>query len=102
VRELLGLKAGDTLCYRLTDDGVLLDKATSGEGDDPFAAFSEWAGEADEKAYAKHLAAGRLRASILLMSSFRFPMPTGLPKSGGRRLSSRTTGVPCRASSGLQ
>jgi AbrB family looped-hinge helix DNA binding protein len=53
VRERLGLKAGDTLRYRVTDAGILLDKAPAGEGDDPFATFSEWAGEADEKAYAK-------------------------------------------------
>jgi antitoxin PrlF len=53
VRERLGLKAGDTLRYRLTDGGLLLDKATVGEGDNPFAAFSEWREEADEKAYAK-------------------------------------------------
>jgi antitoxin PrlF len=51
VRERLGLKPGDTLRYRLTDDGVLLDKAPAGEADDPFATFSEWANEADEKAY---------------------------------------------------
>lgn len=50
--ERLGLKPGDMLRYRLTADGVLLDKAAAGEADDPFAAFSEWAGEADEKAYA--------------------------------------------------
>lgn len=50
VRQQLGLKAGDTLRYRLTEDGVLLDKAPAGD-DDPFAAFSEWASEADEKAY---------------------------------------------------
>jgi antitoxin PrlF len=49
VRERLKLKPGDTLRYRVTDDGVLLDKAT--EGGDPFAAFSEWMSEADEKAY---------------------------------------------------
>jgi hypothetical protein len=36
--------------YRVTDDGVLLDVATEA-GDDPFAAFSEWTSEADEKAY---------------------------------------------------
>jgi antitoxin PrlF len=47
VRECLGLKPGDTLRYRLTAEGVLLEKAT----DDPLAAFSEWLGEADEKAY---------------------------------------------------
>ena len=51
VRERLRLKAGDTLRYRLTAEGVLLDKAPANDGDDPFAAFSEWSGEADEKAY---------------------------------------------------
>lgn len=51
VREQLKLKPGDTLRYRVTDDGILLDKATEGGGDDPFAAFSEWTSEADEKAY---------------------------------------------------
>jgi antitoxin PrlF len=51
VRERLGLKPGDRLRYRLTDAGVLLDKAPPAEGDDPFTAFSEWSGEADDKAY---------------------------------------------------
>jgi antitoxin PrlF len=51
VRDRLGLKPGDTLRYRVTEDGVLLDKAPANEADDPFAAFSEWASEADEKAY---------------------------------------------------
>ncbi len=51
VRERLGLKPGDTLRYRVTDDGVLLDKASTHETDDPFAAFSEWSSAADEKAY---------------------------------------------------
>jgi len=51
VRERLALKPGDTLRYRVTDGGVLLDKAPASEGDDPFAAFSEWASDADEKAY---------------------------------------------------
>jgi len=51
VRDRLRLKPGDTLRYRLTDEGVLLDKAPANEADDPFAAFSEWSGEADEKAY---------------------------------------------------
>jgi AbrB family looped-hinge helix DNA binding protein len=50
VRKRLGLKPGDTLRYRVTEDGVLLDKAPA-EADDPFAAFSEWSGSADEKAY---------------------------------------------------
>jgi antitoxin PrlF len=48
-RERLNLKRGDTLRYRMTKDGILLDKAT--EAGAPFAAFSEWASEADEKAY---------------------------------------------------
>ena len=51
VREQLKLKPGDTLRYRVTDDGVLLDKAPANEADDPFATFSEWSNEADEKAY---------------------------------------------------
>ena len=51
VRDRLGLKPGDMLRYRVTADGVLLDKAPANEADDPFAAFSEWAGAADEKAY---------------------------------------------------
>ena len=52
VRERLDLKPGDTLRYRLTDSGVVIDKASPAEADDPFAAFSEWSGEADAKAYA--------------------------------------------------
>jgi AbrB family looped-hinge helix DNA binding protein len=53
VRETLGLGPGDTLRYRLTVDGVLIDKAPRSEADDPFATFTEWSSEADEKAYAK-------------------------------------------------
>jgi len=51
VRERLGLKPGDMLRYRLTDKGVLLDKAPANEADDLFATFSEWSNAADEKAY---------------------------------------------------
>ena len=51
VREELGLRPGDTLRYRRTNHGVLIDKAPT-DLDDPFASFSEWSGEADEKAYA--------------------------------------------------
>jgi len=50
VREQLKLRPGDILRYRMTDDGILLDKATEA-GDGPFAVFSEWTSEADEKAY---------------------------------------------------
>jgi len=52
VRARLGVKPGDTLRYRLTDAGVLIDKAPPHDADDPFAAFSEWSGAADEAAYA--------------------------------------------------
>jgi antitoxin PrlF len=51
VRDKLGIKPGDTLRYRLTEDGILIDKAPA-EANDPFAAFSEWSSAADEKAYA--------------------------------------------------
>ncbi len=51
VRERLALEPGDTLRYRLTDQGVLLDKAPANAADDPFVAFSEWSSEADQKAY---------------------------------------------------
>ena len=51
IRDTLGLRPGDTLRYRLTEQGVLLDKAAANEADDPFAAFSEWSSAADEKAY---------------------------------------------------
>ena len=52
VRTRLGIKPGDMLRYRPTNEGVLIDKAPS-ETDDPFASFSEWSGKADERAYAK-------------------------------------------------
>ena len=52
VRESLGVRPGDTLRYRITEQGVLIDKAPQpGDADDPFAAFSEWSGAADEEAY---------------------------------------------------
>jgi antitoxin PrlF len=52
VRERLDLRPGDTLRYRLTKEGVLIDKASANETDDLFVTFSEWSSEADEKAYA--------------------------------------------------
>jgi bifunctional DNA-binding transcriptional regulator/antitoxin component of YhaV-PrlF toxin-antitoxin module len=48
VSEQLELKVGDTLRYRVTADGILLDKAKTG---DSFAVFSEWTSDADESAY---------------------------------------------------
>ncbi|MEZ5788711.1 MAG: AbrB family transcriptional regulator [Xanthobacteraceae bacterium] len=52
IRDLLGLKPGDLLRYRESESGVLIDKAPAEETDDPFATFTEWAGEPDEEAYA--------------------------------------------------
>ena len=53
VREKLGLKPGDRLRYSTTDKGIMIEKASSQVEDDPFAIFSEWSSEADEKAYGK-------------------------------------------------
>ena len=51
IRAKLGVGPGDQLRYVETEDGILIEKARVVE-DDPFATFSEWAPEADEKAYA--------------------------------------------------
>jgi hypothetical protein len=48
------VKPGDTLCFSLTDNGVLLDKVPAELADDPFASFGEWSGEADVRAF-QHL-----------------------------------------------
>lgn len=50
IRKRLGLKPGDTIRYRLEGETIEIERAT-GAADDPFAAFTEWASEADEKAY---------------------------------------------------
>ena len=49
IRERLGLRPGDTVRYRITKTGVLIDKRP--DADDPFAEFAEWAGVEDEKAF---------------------------------------------------
>jgi antitoxin PrlF len=50
VRARLGLKAGDRLAYRITPKGILIEKAQD-VSDDPFATFTEWSSEADERAF---------------------------------------------------
>lgn len=50
IRDRLGLKPGDTIRYKVTKTGVEIERA-SATADDPFATFSEWASDADEKAY---------------------------------------------------
>ncbi|MGQ0486375.1 MAG: AbrB/MazE/SpoVT family DNA-binding domain-containing protein [Hyphomicrobiales bacterium] len=53
IRERLGLRPGDRVRYSMTAKGVMIEKAGRPAEDDPFAVFSEWSGEADEKAYGK-------------------------------------------------
>jgi len=54
VREALGIAPGDDLVWEIDGDRVILSRAPL--GNDPFignlAAFSEWASEADCKAFA--------------------------------------------------
>ncbi len=51
VRERLALSPGDTLRYKITDAGVMLEKEID-VTDDPFATFTEWASDEDDAAYA--------------------------------------------------
>ncbi|MGQ0741452.1 MAG: AbrB/MazE/SpoVT family DNA-binding domain-containing protein [Alphaproteobacteria bacterium] len=51
VRERLKLKPGDLLRYVFDGKRVVIEKANAGAEDNPFATFSEWASEADERAY---------------------------------------------------
>jgi bifunctional DNA-binding transcriptional regulator/antitoxin component of YhaV-PrlF toxin-antitoxin module len=53
LRQQFGLKSGHTLRYRATDAGLLLDTAPANETHNPFATFSEWSNEVDEKAYGR-------------------------------------------------
>ena len=50
IRQRLGLRPGDTLRYRITKAGVVIDKRPETE-DDPFVEFVEWAGPEDEEAF---------------------------------------------------
>ena len=50
VRERLGLKPGDLLAYRYTENGVVIEKSEPAD-DDPFAVFTEWASPEDDEAY---------------------------------------------------
>jgi antitoxin PrlF len=51
VRRALGIGPGDDIVWTVEPDGrVTVSRAAP--ADDPFAEFSEWAGEADARAYA--------------------------------------------------
>ena len=51
VRTALGLKAGDKITYLIDGDPVRLSRTVINAKDDSLASFSEWAGEADCRAY---------------------------------------------------
>jgi antitoxin PrlF len=51
VRRALALAPGDAILWTVEPDGRVT-VARAVPADDPFATFSEWAGEADERAYA--------------------------------------------------
>lgn len=51
VREKLGLKPGDFIRYRVEGKRVVIERVGTKAESDPFATFTEWSGEADEKAY---------------------------------------------------
>jgi antitoxin PrlF len=49
VREALGFAPGDRIVWRIDAGRVILARV---EADDPFAAFTEWASDADAAGYA--------------------------------------------------
>ena len=51
VRNALRLVEGDEIVYSIEGDRVVLSKASRAPIDDPFATFSEWSSEADQRAY---------------------------------------------------
>ena len=54
VRERLGVKAGDTIRFRETEQGIVIEKVEQSLGDnwgDPFVTFTEWASPEEEKAW---------------------------------------------------
>ena len=56
VREKLGVKPGDTLRYRETEQGMVIEKVedlvlTDDWGGDPFATFTEWATPEEDEAW---------------------------------------------------
>lgn len=51
VRERLSIGPGDRVRYVITPEGVRIEKAPQ-EGEDPFIAFTEWAGPIDDADYA--------------------------------------------------
>ena len=52
IREHLKLRLGDTIRYRITAGGVLIEKDRSGDKADPFAIFTEWGSAEDDLSFA--------------------------------------------------
>ena len=50
VRTALRLQPGDELAYKIENGHVVLTRKRNAD-DNPFATFSEWAGDADTQAY---------------------------------------------------
>jgi antitoxin PrlF len=53
VREALHVGEGDELAYQIERGRVIVTKAGRLPSDDPFATFSEWASDNDQRAYGK-------------------------------------------------
>jgi antitoxin PrlF len=52
VREHLGIGPGDEIDFELVPGGAVIHARKKARPEDPFATFTEWSGDADEKAYA--------------------------------------------------
>jgi antitoxin PrlF len=52
VRTALGLQEGDEIAYVIEAGRVIITRVAAEPADDPFRTFSEWASEADRRAYA--------------------------------------------------
>jgi len=53
IRVKMGLKPGDHIRYSVKGDKVEIEKLGDREPFDPFASFTEWASDADDKAFAR-------------------------------------------------
>ncbi len=51
IRDRLGIGPGDRVLFLERDGEVVIRPAPREGGEDPFALFTEWSGEADEQAY---------------------------------------------------
>lgn len=53
IRERLRIGPGDRIRYVINGDTVSIEKGNLAGEDDPFIAFTEWASDEDDKAFAK-------------------------------------------------